>query len=110
MAVRTKELGHFSLTVQNQWETIYTVPAGKTAIVKELSHMGPAAQTIHWRVSRAGTTFLIGSGVTAANVALVTPRLLVLEPADVLQAMKQSGSAGLIDVWVSGAELDGVAT
>lgn len=107
MAIRTKELGH-AVVPDATWVLLYTVPAGFTAIVKDIAVSSTAAATVHLRVTRAGNSWKVASGVVAANQTAAQSRFLVLEEGDALEASRASGTAST-DVWVSGAQLEGVA-
>lgn len=108
--VRTKELGS-AAGVINVVQTLYTTPAGRTAIVKEISTAArTGAANVSVDVLRGATAVVVWSGVLTAGAWLGSgPRFLVLEPGDVLRAIRSSGT-GVLDLWVSGSELDGVAT
>ena len=109
MAVRSKELGSVALT-SGSLTAIYTVPAGKTAIIKEWVAYAAGTMTALLKVTRGGTTLTVGRGSITSTVPYIDKeRFLVLEPGDVLSAQR-SGGTDTVDVWVSGAELDGVAT
>lgn len=109
MAVRTKELGNLQ-GVAGAPVTLYTCPAGKTAIVKEWSVSSNSAHTGQLTIKRGADIWKVWSGATGAGgYAAESGRFLVLEPGDLLQATRLSGSAGG-DWWVSGSELDGVAS
>lgn len=111
MAVRTKELGNV-VGQAGTPTTIYTVPAGRTAIVKDLTiAIRTSTATIVVEAVRGGTAMRIFSGAnTAADQTIVSSgRFVVLEAGDSLRVSRISGT-GVGDVWASGAELDGVAS
>lgn len=108
MSVRTKELGNAALVTVNAWVEVYEVPAGATAIVKEIAHYALTAVPVQLRVQRGADTRVVGSGSNAANTVLVVGRWLVLEAGDVLEAAR-TGGTNPADLWVSGTQLDGVA-
>ena len=88
--------------------TVYTCPAGKTAIVKDVRVSSAGSS-----VSRAVVIALSGGqAISLLDAAVGTTAVLsvlgfiVLEPGDQLQVYSEGTAAR---VWISGAELDGVA-
>lgn len=108
MAVRTLQLGAIKATAT--LATIYTCPAGRTAIVKELA-LGKGATgsvTATVTVLRGAVAYFVAV-VTMSNLggqAVHQDRWFVMEPGDVLRAVTDGVT---VDVWVSGTELVGVA-
>ena len=108
MAVRSLQLGGVKATTA--LTTVYTCPAAKTAVVKESSVGKGATGALVCQVTVLGgaVAWLVGvfslPNLGAQNVH--AERWLVLEPGDVLRAITDGLTA---DVWVSGAELAGVA-
>ena len=108
MAVRTKELGASAFTGSAP-VTLYTCPAGATAIVKDIALFATTAITAYVQVVRGSLSARVLSGAVTAGGSLVSSgRFIVLEPGDVLQV--HSTSSGITaTAWVSGSQLDGVA-
>ena len=108
MAVRTLQLGAIKAT--STLAVVYTCPAGRTAIVKELSvgKGGTGALVCSFSVLRGAVAWFV-AGISLTNLGTQSShqdRWLVLEPGDVLRAVTDGLTA---DVWVSGTELLGVA-
>lgn len=115
MAVRSKTLAHFATTpVQAGWWTVYTCPAGRTAIAKEwqvLNRSG-GARTITFAVRRAGADVRVQAPGLLPHLSAITgvARYLVLQPADQLMVFVGGEVVSdLVEVYVHGVELDGVA-
>lgn len=107
MSVRTKVLVTQALIAGSQ--TVYTCPAGKTAIVKtiSLSRSSAGAVTVTTLLVRA----LAGRGAYLTSLSIAAPiqtiqTYLVLGPGDQLRFTLDTGTG---DCWVSGVELVGVA-
>lgn len=87
---------------------LYTVPAGKRTIVKQLTiyNHAAAANRVVWEMTAGGTTFVLLSATAgAAGSATETvslPCWIVLNAGDVLTVAPQGGVA---DATASGAEL-----
>lgn len=110
MAVRTKRLGKGVAAGAGAGFVAYTCPAGHTAIVKDVrlaNVVGVATAVVV--AAHSGPTFVnvFVANINAAQVASFAP-YLVLGPGDSLE-MSSSVAAGFT-YWVSGTELDGVAT
>lgn len=111
--VRTKEIGHAIATFAATAPTIGTVPAGKTWIVKEWSFYNGNSPSVsgYLAVNRGADGFVVDrQSFTADTCKSGSGRFLVLEAGDSLQLL----TAGLLSgdslrIWVSGAELDGLA-
>lgn len=110
MAVRTKRLadGLIGIAVGGY----YTVPADKTAIIKQITYNNPstgATTTISiFIVTPTSTKAIVRDvGVVAGTVFRSGPLFIVLEPGDSITAVLSVASA--VGMTVSGAELDGVA-
>lgn len=109
MTVRTKELGNGVALATGATVVLYTVPAGRTAIVKGVSMGSTGASTGVLRANRGGVLRNIYSGVTTAAKLNVHEQVwIVLEAGDILEGVRPGGS-GDITFWISGAELSGVA-
>lgn len=109
MAVRTKKLAAGQLSTLNAFVTVFTCPAGRTAIVKDLrsANTGPAQTLIIWAASSGPSqTRLISQTVDVGSPAFAQV-YVVLEPGDELRLI---GTAGSVTYHVSGSLLDGVAT
>lgn len=108
MAVRTLQLGEARGNIPPAAITVYTCPAGKTAIIKDVQVQNGTATTSFLLILRGGVQYPVVKHVTTtALVAASFVRWTVMEPGDVLQALWLSNDASNV-MWVSGAELDGV--
>lgn len=112
MSVRTRRLGEaiFVTTSTSLSGTIFTVPADRTAIVKELvvsQVAGSVPTTFYCYVDTAGADTLQVAAVTvAANDApVVLPRWLVMHEGDQFVFAQSSGRTA--NVYVSGTLLAG---
>lgn len=110
MTVRTKELGRLAAIGDATARTIYTCPAGRTAIVKDVAYYTTSTTVIRVGVKRAGVVANVWSGKGPTSESSL-PRAVwvVLEPGDELEVQRVSGTTAY-DVVCSGTELDGVAT
>lgn len=87
---------------------VYTVPGGKTAVVKDIrvcSNGAAVTRCVVIALSGGAAISLIDSAVGALQTISVQG-FIVLEPGDKLQVYSEGTGAR---VWLSGAELDGVA-
>jgi hypothetical protein len=108
MTVRTKELAKGTTTTTVT--TIYTVPDGKTTIVKSLvlSKNATGTTSTDITVRRSGSSQILyrhAFGV-AAEVLSNERVYWALEPGDELRIAHNSIA---VDFWITGVELDGVA-
>lgn len=106
MTTRTSRLA-VGISTTGAVVTVYTCPAGKTAIVKDIRLYAGAS------VSRA--VVALGSGVRLPSVldeAITGPGVaqkqgfMVLEPGDTIRVYSQGNT---FEFWISGSELQGVA-
>lgn len=107
MAVRTKVLAVG--TGSSVLTTLYTCPAGETAILKSLSLAKLAAGAVSFDVSilRAGTPRVVFREQFPLTSTVVHREVwIVLMPDDQLRVQTDTGS---VTVWASGTELEGVA-
>lgn len=108
MAVRTKKLVVASTAPANAEHTVYTAPAGETVIVKDVRVSvvsGAPGRFVIWVQSGAARVSIMDR----ALAALDAPSLVcwvVLSPGDTIGIYTNTGVA---EVWVSGAELEGLA-
>jgi hypothetical protein len=89
-------------------KTIYTVPGGKTAIVKDVrinSASGPATRCVILGQSGATSVAIFDRALEADQTASVQG-FMVLEPGDRIAVFAEGAS---VSVWASGSELEGVA-
>lgn len=108
MAVRTATLGIRSSAAANSEHTVYTVPSGKTAIVKDIrmySEAGCTRAVVFVNRSGPGSVSLVDQALGATSIHS-EQGFIVLEPADELRVYSEGGT---FVTWVSGAELAGVA-
>lgn len=108
MAVRTKRLFGPS-SVGTSAATVYTCPAGKTAVIKQVSHFntGVVNQAVSIGINGTGGASLVAVVNTAASSATqLAGQFIVLQPGDTLRAVANAGTATLTGY---GAELEGVA-
>lgn len=108
MAVRSARLAAASSSPANAEHTIYTCPSGKTALVKDLSlYSGAGCSVAAIFVERSGPVRVsVTTGSLGADATRRLSTFVVLEPGDTIGVYSESGT---FTVWVSGAELDGVA-
>lgn len=108
MAVRSARLFAGSTGVVGVTTTLYTCPAGITALLKDLrvdSPVGGTTRVIVWLESGGAQVALVDEPLGDTEVIAVQG-FMVLEPGDQLRALATGASAR---VWASGAELVGVA-
>ena len=108
MAVRSKRLAGPATVAANGSATLYTTPAGETALIKGVTLFAQTASTV---------AYLGINGLTSGNLILAEPVALgdgvtlqtfwVLHPGDTLEAY--AVAAGALTVSIHGAELEGVA-
>lgn len=107
MPVRTKSLAGFSATTT--LATVYTCPAGETAILKSVSLAKLAAGAVSFDLSvlRSGVSRVVFRELFPVTSTVVHREFwIVLQPDDQLRAQTDTGSVtGLL----SGTELEGVA-
>ncbi len=114
MAVRTKQLANDKVTSGGSANVVYTAPAGRTAIVKDivLDNTGSTAVVASLFVQNTGHTAacdIVAGSVLGGSQMTSTGRFVVLEPLDELWVYASSIATGDVKVLVSGTELDGVA-
>jgi hypothetical protein len=88
--------------------TIYTVPAGRTTILKDVrlnSASGPASRAVVLGNSGAVNVALVDISMVADQTHQVQG-FMVLEPGDKVNAFCTDHP---VTMWLSGSELDGVA-
>lgn len=108
MAVRSKRLwGPVSIGASHV--TLYTCPAGRTAIIKQLNAVNVGLATSSYQLRLNGTT--ASQNIAAASIAAGADearfdRYIVLGPGDVLRMI---GTTVAIISSGFGVELDGVA-
>lgn len=109
MTVRTKRL-FGPVTVTNVNQLLYTCPAGRTAILKEIwvSDQGSTAATVRFFVNGVGTPARIYQFPLLGSDAIHFGGLfIVLHPGDVFRAILSA--AANYTLMGNGSELDGVA-
>lgn len=109
MAVRSGRLAHGFSGAAGASVTIYTCPAGRTAIVKDIRLNGradPSSTYIFFSASGPGLVYL-ATGTLNLNAVVSLQGFIVLEPGDRL-GINTSINQG-VGFHVSGSELDGVA-
>lgn len=90
-------------------KTVYTCPAGRTAVLKDVRLVGrsdPAQPVTLYMVSGPTLVYLVRASL-AANQTAAAQGFVVLEPGDQLNI--DTPVTDHAAYWVSGAELDGVA-
>ena len=112
MAVHSKRLASGFSGAANAEPVIYTTPAGRTTIVKDLRVVNAVSSSvtvvlIAQRPDPPGVYLLSQVLATAGAVAGV-PLWTVLGPGDMLRIRCTQASG--VAFWVSGTELEGVAT
>lgn len=111
MAVRSRNLAILASLVANTWTGLYTVPAGRTLIVKQLGvvNLSGATRRVDVRVRR---------GAVSARVAMVAALApssswrapvedLTLDPGDSLELWADDAGTNVVQVVASGALLLG---
>jgi len=108
MPVRTLQLGTGTSSPANALHTLYTCPAGRTAILKDFrlySDGGCSRGVLLCEPSGAAGVSLYDDAIGATSV-IVGSGFVVLEPGDELQVYSEGGTFLAL---LSGSELDGVA-
>lgn len=108
MPVRTKRLGARDTSPENVIVVVYTCPAGETAIIKDIRidvKSGSPSRVVALLTSGPLDVSLIDKPMGPNDVAS-TQGFVVLQPGDQLRALSVGG---VCRVWVSGAELEGLA-
>lgn len=110
MAVRSKVLA--SAVATTTLTTIYTVPAGRTAIIKQLSIYNPsggATTTLFVSMLIGGSArgLFLETGIAPNSSSGATAMYVVLGPGDSLRISANPSSA--LQFTAHGVELDGVA-
>lgn len=119
MTVRTAQLGSGNPAGGSGWNVIYTCPAGRTTILKDVRVLnnGPTVSTFAVEVRRpvgsglpgpVGVTVLTGS-LAANGLAAVTEGFIVLEPGDQIRMIVVEPANTTTNVWTSGAILSGTS-
>lgn len=109
MAVRSALLARGQSGAANALVTVYTCPAGKTALVKDvrmLSAGDPVTNAIVRITSGPALMHLIDGPLVVGDPVAVQG-FVVLEPGDRIQVVCTGANSTFF--WISGAELDGVA-
>lgn len=116
MTVRTKQLALGTFNDGPALVTVYTVPVGRTALIKEISvvRQGVVGFSVGMHVRRTGVLVAVLHYVASVAPDVVTTlanRFVVLKPGDelVLQVNRSSGATDVVKYIVSGVELDGLA-
>lgn len=107
MGVRTKVLAAVSPT--STLTAIYTCPDGETAILKSasLAKLAAGAVSLDLTILRGATSRVVWrEQFPIAGTVVYREFWIVMQPADVLRAQTDTGTATL---WLSGTELEGVA-
>lgn len=108
MAVRTEQLAHGELAGPG-FLTLYTVPEGKTAILKSWCLLATITTLVQLRVkSTVPVSVLIFLQQLAENTPHYSERWIVLAPGDVLEAYVYEAST--LRFILSGTELLGVSS
>ena len=109
MAVRSLNLANGGLVVANAPITVFTCPAGRTVILKDVRLWVSGASSVSTVLAAGspdGLVLLVNEVISPAAVRSLQP-WIVLEPGHTLQ-MSQN-VANSVRYWLSGAELAGVA-
>jgi hypothetical protein len=109
VTVRSARLAEGLSGPANGDKTVYTCPAGVTALVKDVRLTGRNATAVNYAfyVRSGGRYFYLLAGSLAANALASSQGFVVLEPGDQLGC--SAGAADALSYWVSGAELEGIA-
>lgn len=110
MAVRSKALAHGQQLVPAAGVSIFTCPAGRTAIVKDvvLTNNTGASSNLTLQLRRAGVSIgVLRDAVADASRLASSGRYIVVEPGDELRVVS-SVAAGTVGWTVHGALLLGI--
>lgn len=103
MTVRTSVLGAARLLAGGSVETLFSVPAGRRAILKELIITHYGGDDVYWYANvAAGTSLQIGVVTVPNGLTVTLPRWTVL---DEFHSLDVWASSGTYDVWASGTLL-----
>lgn len=108
MAVRSNRFFAGNTLPVSVVHDVYTCPAGKTAILKDIRvcSNGSAVTRCVVIVLSGGAAISLVDSAVAALQTIAVQGFIVLEPGDKMQVYSEGAGAR---VWLSGAELDGVA-
>lgn len=109
MGVRSVSLCQGNSSPAGTLFTVYTCPAGRTAIVKDIrlsEAAGATTRCVVQAVSGAQQVHIVETNLSANAAYRETGAFVVLEPGDELKVFS---SGGTFRFRISGAELDGVA-
>lgn len=108
MPVRTKRLAVNDSSPAQAEKIIYVVPSGETAILKSV-HVTVASGTVTRAVvfvnSGPRRISLVDKAVSAVEVVNVQPYLVAAQG----DSVGVFSAGGVVNVWLSGTELEGVA-
>lgn len=112
MSVRSRALVLASVpSVSGTWVPLWTVPAGRTAIIREITaqHFGASNQEIRVQTFRDGQEGPLAQWLNVANaqVCVASPRYAVAEPGDILRIFLSGPSGQPIRTLWSGSLLLG---
>lgn len=109
MSVRTLALDSRSNAAASTYETVYTVPSGATAIVKEIRafNTNATAKDLLIAVHTATTEIIILKATLATNAAVQHTCWTVIEPGDYIRFWT-TAPAGDMRLLISGSQLLGV--
>jgi hypothetical protein len=107
--VRTKRLFAGDTAPAGSGVTAYTCPAGETTILKDIrasNQSGSPSRLIISAVSGAARTAIVDEAATPLPATIGRSPWVVLQPGDQIELFSLGG---VVAVWLSGAELEGLA-
>lgn len=115
MAVRSRPLAAISTLTNGAFTTLYTVPAGRTAIVRHWSvvnhHTGTLTVRLAVRIAGALVDVYRQASLVSGEAFRGTDWYLALGPGDQLAVFVSGGSGAMtVHVVAAGSLLDGVPT
>lgn len=100
MANEFKEF--YANTAPNTLTTAYTVPAGKTAIVREI-HVANKTASAATAYVKIGNTVVLPTVSIPANNPATLPLHMIVPTGEIIQV--QAGTSSAIDIRISGMEV-----
>lgn len=109
MAVRTATLAKARPSAAGTFVSIYTCPAGRTAIVKDVRacFLSATSASAFLEVLSGGVEYNVGTWTGVFPTIVGGAVWIVLEPGDSLRVWQTLANG--VSWWISGAELNGVA-
>lgn len=98
MTVRSRRFAQLVDPGDDTFRTLYTVPSGRTAVVRclEACNQASAARIITIAINVGSTGRILSQKTISANDVYVWPGYLVLNPADALLVRVQAGTNSIV--------------